>query len=49
MKSQEKIFKKDLYKNFLLFSIIPVVMLSLIFILLITREKYDLISSQQTI
>ena len=46
MKTQGKIFKKDLYRKFLLFSILPLVMLSLIFISLIIKEKYDLILSQ---
>jgi signal transduction histidine kinase len=46
MKSQNKIFKKDLYRKFLIFSILPVVLLSLIFIFLIIKEKYDLILSE---
>jgi signal transduction histidine kinase len=48
MKSQNKIFKKDLYRKFLLFSILPLILLSLIFVFLIIREKFDLILSQHT-
>ncbi len=48
MKSQNKIFKTDLYRKFLLFSILPLVLLSLIFIFLIIKEKYDLILSEHT-
>ena len=48
MKTQGKIFKKDLYRKFLLFSIVPILLLSLIFIFLIIKEKYDLILSQHT-
>ena len=48
MKSQNKIFKKDLYRKFLLFSILPLILLSLIFVFLIIREKFDLILFQHT-
>ncbi|MAC83162.1 MAG: hypothetical protein CL624_03405 [Arcobacter sp.] len=48
MKTQGKIFKKDLYRKFLLFSIVPILLLSLIFVFLITKEKYDLILSEHT-
>ena len=48
MKSQNKIFKKDLYRKFLLFSILPLILLSLNFVFLIIREKFDLILSQHT-
>ena len=48
MKSQNTIFEKDLYRKFLLFSILPLVLLSLIFVFLIIKEKYDLILSQHT-
>lgn len=45
MKSQNKIFKEDLYRKFLIFSILPVLILSLVFVFLIIKEKNDLISS----
>ena len=48
MKTQNKIFKKDLYRKFLLFSILPIVLLSLVFILLLTKEKYDLVLTEHT-
>ena len=48
MKSQNKIFKKDLYRKFLLFSILPLILLSFIFVFLIIKEKFDLILSQHT-
>ena len=46
MKTQGKIFKKDLYLKFLLFSIVPIILLSFAFIFLITKEKYDLVLSE---
>ena len=48
MKIQGKIFKKDLYRKFLLFSILPLMIISLIFLFLIIKEKNDLIVSQHT-
>ena len=48
MKSENIIFEKDLYRKFLLFSILPLVLISLIFVFLIIKEKYDLILSQHT-
>ncbi len=48
MKSKNKIFKKDLYRKFLFFSILPILLISLIFVFLITKEKYDLILSKHT-
>ncbi len=43
--TKNKIFKKDLYKKFLLFSLIPLLFISIFFIILLIKEKYDLISS----
>ena len=43
MKNQVKTFKTDLYKKFLLFSTIPLIVISIIFISLIIKEKYNLI------
>ena len=48
MKLQVKTFRKDLYKKFLFFSILPIIVLSIIFILLIIKEKHNLILSQHT-
>ena len=48
MKTHYKIFKIDLYRKFLLFSILPIVLLSLFFIFLLTKEKYDLVLSEHT-
>ncbi len=48
MKMQTKIFKKDLYRKFLLFSILPIVLLSFFFVLLIIKEKHDLILSEHS-
>ena len=48
MSIKGKIFKQDLYKKFLIFSILPLVLLSLVFVFLIIKEKYDLIQSEHT-
>jgi len=48
MQLQAKTFKKDLYRKFLLFSVIPIIILSIIFISLLLKEKYNIILSQHT-
>jgi signal transduction histidine kinase len=48
MKTQNKVFKKDLYQKFLLFSILPIILLSFVFIFLLTKEKYDLVLTEHT-